>query len=681
MPGPIAMQGVIRQICRAEFRRLYGLLDDSELLARFLADRDEAAFEEIVLRHGPMVRAVCRRMLGANADCDDAFQATFLVMIRRARSIRRRSLLANWLCAVAYRTSRQALRRRWRIGTREQNVEQLPEPPHLDEAPRDWLPLFDNALQKLPGRYRDAIVLCDLEGLSRPDAARKLGLNEGTLSSRLGRGRDLLRKKLVRHGFPLVIGSALAPAVVPEALTASTVAAAMNFGSASVSAIILTEGVLTAMFVTKLKTGAACAAALLVSVLAGLQLTGPATLAGGPPTKEQPQSKSQVPSETATTSFLKPNPSGLAAEYVPFQGDWVVSAADNGNADGLAAVGVDENWKFTGTTLTTGGEAKEDSVEKFVVDMTSKPAKIDFVLTQFTPDGTGRLVRTPFQGIYKFEADGRLVICFRLKTDDVLRPTRFATARNSGATLLSLRRAPAMTPGSSSTYYVPVTSYRAITEPPVSRTIPQPPTMVVPPPIVTGVTSIPPIYPSQFVSGTVVADIEQLQGTWIMLKDGEKPTKPADGREETVEFLKDRILSSDGMHGLVKLDESKSPKQITIVMAPGKSGETVSGIYKIEANRLTIAVYTGKGKLIPTSFEPDRDAQINVTAYMREPQPSTPINPPLVSEASPPVRNVDLPLQAPKRDLLKELDQLREQIKRLEKELKNQKTVPGNSSN
>src|SRR5437660_10118407 len=119
MPDPAVMHGALRRLRRTERRRLYHLLGDRELLARFLTDRDETAFEELVTRHGPMVRAVCRRVLGPSADADDAFQAAFLGLLRRARSLRKADLLAGWLCAVAYRAARQAARRRYRRRARQ----------------------------------------------------------------------------------------------------------------------------------------------------------------------------------------------------------------------------------------------------------------------------------------------------------------------------------------------------------------------------------------------------------------------------------------------------------------------------------------------------------------------------------------------------------------------------------
>lgn len=685
MPGPVAMQGVIRHICRTEFRRLYQLLGDSELLARFLSERDEAAFEEIVSRHGPMVRAVCRRMLGPTADADDAFQATFLVLIRKARSIRRQHLLANWLCAVAYRTARQALRRRWRLGTREQSVELLPEPARNDDPPRDWLPLFDAALQRLPSRYRDAVVLCDLQGLARSEAANKLGVNEGTLSSRLGRGRDLLRKKLIRHGFPLALGSTLAPAIVPEALTASTVAAAMTPAAASVSAVVLTEGVLTAMFASKLKAGLACTAVVLVGVFAGIQFNGPTTLAGGPPEKDAPAPKTAVgKSEPTVSKVPDPQPPArLPAEFEPFQGEWVAEAAErDGKAQAVDGLGVDELWRIKGDMLTTGGELKEEAAEKLMLDPRAKPATIDFTLTQFMSDGSGRLTRAPFQGIYRFEPDGRLTICYRAKTDDgrILRPTRFATAHNSGAILLSLRRSepPAVT------RYIPVTSYRAVTErarttvlppqvdlaPTQAATVP-PPTALVPQPIASAdPVAVPASGP---VHGTIYPDVESLQGSWMIVVDDGKPVTD---KKLGLEFIKDRVLAFDGMHGRFTVDESKSPKQITLTLAK-QPNDSQRGIYKLEGDRLTIASYNGQGKLLPTTFESDPDARISVMVLERQKVPLPPPTQPEpvreVPRVDPPLRT-EVPIQkVPERDLLKEIDQLRQQIKRLEKELKDRK--------
>src|SRR5262249_18368629 len=154
----------------------------SHLLECFHARRDEAAFEELVRRHGPMVLGVCRRVLGNHHDAEDAFQATFLVLARKGASLRTRQLVGNWLHGVAYRT---ALRAKAMIAGRQRHEQRArefarPEPP-ADDGWQELLPVLDWELDQLPERYRVALVLCDLEGVTRREAARQLGVPEGTL--------------------------------------------------------------------------------------------------------------------------------------------------------------------------------------------------------------------------------------------------------------------------------------------------------------------------------------------------------------------------------------------------------------------------------------------------------------------------------------------------------------------
>src|SRR5262245_11036038 len=648
------MHGVLRHIRRSERRRLFEVLTDAELLARFLAERDETAFEELIHRHGPMVRAVCRRVLGPTADADDAFQAAFLILIRKARSIRRTDLLANWLCAVAYRTSRQALRRRYRIGVRERIVDPLPETGCADEPPRDWLPLFDAALQRLPSKYRDPVVLCELQGLSRPEAARKLGVNEGTLSSRLGRARDLLRKRLTPHGFPLVAGAALAPSLVPEALTASTAAASMTIGSASVSAIVLTEGVLTAMFASKVKAGAACAAVLLVGTIAGFQFSGSATLAGGPAAKEAPKAApkteptSEKPSESK--SIL------MAAEYEPFQGDWSVTAAErDGIATTPAGVGVDETWKFASNVLTTGGEAKEDAGSPFKIDPRAKPAEIDFTLIQFRSDNTGSLVPASYQGIYRFDPDGRLIICFRPSADRVVRPSRFATARNSGATLVKLRRLPPPAPQHTPIaldFGVPIVG----NEKNFSVT-----------PVDPGKTK--PADLAQVVGASELTDVDGLTPEAAIRKlsvdrDGNPaPAGRAPRRWESLRRM--QLLPAGGPMDLTnhpnslsfvayfELDGTRNPKWITFHAlissrpdAPAPTPPTkimrLCGIYKVEGEKLVLCLPEAEVSplLRPAEFKSDGEDGVYVLTYKRAAKnwkPDVRVTPPPTAADSPPI--------------------------------------------
>ena len=177
---------------------------DAELMARFIADHDADAFALLVRRHGPMVHGVCRRVLRAHADADDAFQATFLVLARRAASVRPRSLLANWLYGVASRTALAARRAAAVRRLKEQTAAGMRVEAPAGEAPPDELrEVVDRELSALPDAYRAAVVLCDLEGMSRRDAAARLGWPEGTLSGRLARARSLLASRLSRRGLAL----------------------------------------------------------------------------------------------------------------------------------------------------------------------------------------------------------------------------------------------------------------------------------------------------------------------------------------------------------------------------------------------------------------------------------------------------------------------------------------------
>src|SRR5262249_37622129 len=146
---------------RAEF------LMDGELLARFVATHDEAAFAALIQRHGPMVFRVCRRILHHTQDAEDAYQAAFLVLARKAKSISHRQALAAWLHRVAYRIARELKGANDRRRMREVQVEDLPHPTVPAHEPKDWKPWLDLELDRLPRKFRLPIILCDLEGRSR----------------------------------------------------------------------------------------------------------------------------------------------------------------------------------------------------------------------------------------------------------------------------------------------------------------------------------------------------------------------------------------------------------------------------------------------------------------------------------------------------------------------------------
>ncbi|HWE35442.1 MAG TPA: sigma-70 family RNA polymerase sigma factor [Isosphaeraceae bacterium] len=280
---------VLRQVDRLFGAGTLAGLSEAQLLERFVARRDEAAFAALVERHGPMVLGVCRRTLADRHDIEDAFQATFLVLVRKAGSIRDREGLAPWLHGVARRVACRARG----LAARRRAV----EGPGLDEvalavaatpeAPRsDLVPLLDEEIARLPANDREAIVLCDLQGRPGEEAARLLGLRAVTLRSRLHRARRRLRERLVRRGVaPAALASAwiaTSPAPAME-LSESTITAAIGFaarpasaGAASARVVALTEGVLKAMLLTKWKVAAVATVALGIAA-AGVVAQQPGT--------------------------------------------------------------------------------------------------------------------------------------------------------------------------------------------------------------------------------------------------------------------------------------------------------------------------------------------------------------------------------------------------------------------
>jgi RNA polymerase sigma factor (sigma-70 family) len=249
---------------------------DGQLLERYLRQRDERAFAALVHRHAPMVWGVCRRALANDPDAEDAFQATFLVLVRKAKSIRPRELVGNWLHGVARRVALAARRGQAQHRQRERQVAGLPEPAAAErDAQQELHALLDQELCRLPEKYRIAILLCDLAGRTRKDVARQLGIPEGTLSGRLTRGRALLARRLARYGLAVSAAALIQPATAaPATVVAATIRVAM--GSAALvpaRVTILVEGVLKAMFINKLR--------LATLVVLAAALLGAAVGAGG----------------------------------------------------------------------------------------------------------------------------------------------------------------------------------------------------------------------------------------------------------------------------------------------------------------------------------------------------------------------------------------------------------------
>jgi RNA polymerase sigma factor (sigma-70 family) len=268
---------VIEHIRRAVLRDRAGQ-GDGELLGRFIERHDEAALAALINRHGPMVWGVCRRLLGHH-DAEDAFQATFVVLVRKASAIARRETVGSWLYGVAHQTALQARRTSARRRAREVQVMEMPD---VEAAPQDrWpdvQPLLDQELSRLPDHYRAVVVLSDLEGKTRKEVAALLGCPEGTVASRLVRARSLLARRLTQRGVALSAGALaaaltqnVASAVMPSSVAVSTIRTANLFAAGQaaipVKVAALAEGVLKTMLLTKLKS---VMAVLLVAALVGV---------------------------------------------------------------------------------------------------------------------------------------------------------------------------------------------------------------------------------------------------------------------------------------------------------------------------------------------------------------------------------------------------------------------------
>ncbi len=271
------MNTFIQHLRRTALARDVEGRSDGQLLESFIDQKDETAFESLVIRHGPMVLGVCRRVVRNHHDAEDAFQTTFLILARKASSVIPRQMVANWLHGVAYRTALKIMTRTVKLQRREKNVLEMHEP---EASPKEHRPdlclLVDQELRGLPENYRFPILLCDLEGKSIKEATQQLGWRQGTLAGRLFRGRQLLAKRLSKRGVALsggLLAEILSENAVLASLPTSLVASTVNAGSNLVAGLattewtvsthitVLMEDVMTSMMLTKFKT---LVAALLV---------------------------------------------------------------------------------------------------------------------------------------------------------------------------------------------------------------------------------------------------------------------------------------------------------------------------------------------------------------------------------------------------------------------------------
>jgi RNA polymerase sigma factor (sigma-70 family) len=298
-------------------------LADQQLLERFAALGDEAAFAALLRRHGPMVLRVCQSVLHNLHDAEDVFQAAFLVLARKAASIHRRESVSSWLYRVAYHLAVKAQASAARRKDQENRAAVMPSTePLLDMSLRELQCVLNEEIQRLPEQYRAPVVLCGLEEKSLEEAARMLGWSKGCVKGRLQRGREQLRARLRRRGLDFSAGllaSALAAssvsAQVSAALTASTLRAAMQIaageelaaGAISANVAALVEGASTMMFVNTAKIVTVLLLTLSAAV-AGVAAVRHGVRAANPPEDAKPAKATKPENQPTISKEAKPEP-------------------------------------------------------------------------------------------------------------------------------------------------------------------------------------------------------------------------------------------------------------------------------------------------------------------------------------------------------------------------------------
>jgi RNA polymerase sigma factor (sigma-70 family) len=305
------LHGVLRYLGSLRDAQVLTEASDAQLLERFAGGHEEAPFAALVRRHGPMVWSVARRVLAHVQDAEDVFQATFLLLARKAASIRKAASVGSWLHGVAHRLALKARLQQARRRSREKRAADMRQTsPGGQTSLAEMAAALDEALGELPEKYRAALVLCYLEGQSQEEAARRLGCPLATVRTRVARGRKLLRDRLAKRGLTLstaglaaLLITSAAPAAAPAALVKATVQAALPFAAGqsaaarcSTQAAGLVQEGLQAMFLTKVKTATALllaasliagAAALTQRVTAGDDKAAPVAAVAQPPAAKE----------------------------------------------------------------------------------------------------------------------------------------------------------------------------------------------------------------------------------------------------------------------------------------------------------------------------------------------------------------------------------------------------------
>ena len=410
-------------------------LPDEQLLRQFRERGDEACFHALLRRHGPMVLALCRSMLRSEADAEDAFQATFLVLAKQARAVRKQASLASWLHGVAYRTCLRARADFARRRRHESQAAPLEATVPADPAWVDYQRVLHEELDRLRERYRAPLVLCYLQGATQDEAALRLGLPKGTLKGRLERGRALLRARLVKRGLgpAAVLAAATFPhaasASLPLQAAASVAKAATLVGSGasaagvvSESVIHLSEGMVRAMFIAKIRVLAlgfvVCLGAFAFAMLA----TGQAPQA---PKIDEPAKQAKGDPGKALRLALPPEAlaNHLGVNHASFELSY-----DTAPAELSLSIDVYENGKLSKQGEKFGSLPRTKKHACSVL-FSRRPGEARLLLTIVTPSGTSNLViDDPFPDPGQFFPGPRLDVKERI-------PLALRLARKEGAGL------------------------------------------------------------------------------------------------------------------------------------------------------------------------------------------------------------------------------------------------------
>jgi RNA polymerase sigma factor (sigma-70 family) len=536
---------------------------DADLLRRFACGQDEGAFAALLGRHGPMVLGVCERVLRNRHDAEDACQATFLVLARKARRVDRPELLGNWLYGVAFRTARKARARVAERRAKERRaVRALAEDAKADVVWADLRPVLDEEVSRLPDKFRLPFVLCYLQGRTNAQAAQALGCPKGTVLSRLATARERLRSRLTRRGVVLSAGllaaalsEGIVSAAIPAALATSTAQAALGIaagqaaaGLVSAEVAALMKGTLRAMLLSKLKV---VALAVLATAVLG---TGGVVLTHQIIATERPGRGAEG---------KEAGPSKPRKDEDAIQGTWKLVHLDQVNHEPTK----DEKAAWAAgsfkVVITAYKIIYPDKIEgTYQLDPTKTPKRFDFTIVSDQKTAPG---------IYSLDGD-ELRICIG-RAGDREPPASFDVKKARGGMLPT-----------SWTYQ------RDDAPPEKGKDADKAP------------------------EGSVAKELKALQGDWNVVElasDGQKAS--ADDVKGMRWTFKGSELSGANpgekpgdKSAKVKIDPSQSPRHFDLTIPEGESkGKTMEGIYKLADGRLTVCLRDPeKGR--PTEFTAEK---------------------------------------------------------------------------